>query len=138
MNNTFWHNPTMDILKSSLDTASLRHKTISNNLANINTPKYKRHLVNFEAQLAKYIQKENSIPLKKTNELHFSREKINHLEIKPFVEEDKRTSQRIDGNNVDMDLELAMLAANTVKFNVLSQTINKKYSMLRSVIQGGR
>jgi len=137
MNNGFWHNQTMDILKTSLDAVSLRHKTISNNIANINTPNYKRQLVNFEEELIRYLDKSPNMPLKKTNSQHISHNKFNQFDIKPFIEEEE-TTLRTDGNNVDIDLELAILAENTVKFNVLSQTINKKYSILKSVIRGGR
>jgi len=136
MVNSFWQDKTMDILKTSLDASSLRHKAVSNNIANVNTPNYKRQIVDFEEELGRYLDKTPDLPLKKTNSLHISYDKL-HLEIKPAIQEEN-TTLRTDGNNVDIDLELAILAENTVKFNVLSQTINKKYSMLRSVIQGGR
>lgn len=137
MGSSFWQKETMNILTTSLDAVSLRHKAISNNIANINTPNYKRQLVNFEEQLAKYLDSSENLPVKKTNPLHISTVKSTFLEIKPVIQEEN-TTLRTDGNNVDMDLELSILAENTVKFNVLSQTINKKYSLLRSVIRGGR
>ncbi|MGI6225044.1 MAG: flagellar basal body rod protein FlgB [Peptococcales bacterium] len=137
MGNGFWQNPTMDILKNSLDAVSLRHKTIANNMANINTPNYKRQLVNFETELAKHLQKDNTIPLKTTNKQHFPLSNLKPQEVKPLLQEEP-SILRTDGNNVDIDLEMALLAENTVRYNVVSQTIGKKYSMLRSVIQGGR
>jgi flagellar basal-body rod protein FlgB len=138
MSKAFLQNQTMGILKNSLDATSLRHKTVSNNIANINTPNYKRQVVNFEEELANYLDKKfDSLSLKTTNPRHISFNKNNYWEIKPTITRDTSVL-RTDGNNVDIDLELAILSENTVKFNVLSQTINKKFSMLRSVIRGGR
>ncbi|KJS87524.1 MAG: hypothetical protein JM58_04085 [Peptococcaceae bacterium BICA1-8] len=138
MSDGFWQNKTMDILRTSLDAVSLRHKTISNNIANINTPNYKRQLVNFEEELGKHLLNSQKItPLRKTNPQHITSENRDYSVIKPEVKEDKAIL-RTDGNNVDIDLELSILAENTVKFNVLSQTINGKFSQLKSVIRGGR
>lgn len=133
--NDFFQNPTINVLKRSLSATSLRHKAISNNIANVNTPNYKRQLVKFEEELAKSLVKSNRIPLSKTNSLHFPQKQI---DITPRTEIDNNSTLRTDGNNVDVDLELAMLAENTLRFNVLSQAISKKYSLLRSVIQGGK
>ncbi|MFZ5943715.1 MAG: flagellar basal body rod protein FlgB [Bacillota bacterium] len=134
----FWQNRTMDILGKSLDTTSLRHKAISNNISNINTPNYKRQLVSFEQELANYLDdKDSKKSLRTTHPKHISLGEGEYKNIYPVVEMDS-TSLRTDGNNVDIDLELAVLAENTVKFNVLSQSISKKFSMLSSVIRGGR
>ncbi|NLT95117.1 MAG: flagellar basal body rod protein FlgB [Clostridia bacterium] len=130
-----FRNPTMDILKKSLAASSLRHQVISNNIANINTPHYKRQLVVFEEELNKALQKNENISLNRTHSLHLP---IKHLDFSPQTIVDDKSTMRTDGNNVDIDLELAMLAENTVRFNVLSQAINKKFSILRNVIQGGR
>jgi len=139
MTKHFLHNPIMDILSKSLDAASLRQKAISNNIANLNTPNYKRQLVSFEEEISKCLNKaDSSISLKRTKPGHIALERDNISKIEPVVFSDKSSSLRTDGNNVDIDLELAILAENTVKFNVLSQTISKKFSMLRSVIRGGR
>lgn len=138
MKYNIFQNPAMNILKSSLSATSLRHKTISNNIANINTPNYKRQLVKFEEELAEALNRPDSIPLSRTNSLHIPVKIADNFKIEPKIEIENTTTLRTDGNNVDIDLELAMLAENTVKFNVLSQTISKKFSILRSVIQGGK
>lgn len=132
-----FNNPSMGILQKSLDASSLRHKTIANNISNINTPNYKRQLVTFEEELDKFLQKSGGVSLATTNSKHISNAKKSYLDISPQIERDE-SIMRTDGNNVDIDLEFASLAENTVKFNVLSQSIGKKFSMLKAVIQGGR
>jgi flagellar basal-body rod protein FlgB len=45
---------------------------------------------------------------------------------------------RADGNNVDIDREMASLAANQLKYNAMAQLVNEKYGLLRYVIHEGR
>ncbi len=48
----------INLLEKALAGSSLRHKVISNNIANINTPGYKRMEVSFEEELAAVAQRE--------------------------------------------------------------------------------
>ena len=123
------------LLSSVMDASTLRHKVHSNNIANINTPNYKRQIVSFEEELQKSIDyPQKTIPLKLTNTKHLD----SKLGINPLIIEDKTSSLRTDHNNVDLDLELALLAENTIRFDVLTQSLNKQFSFLRSAIKGGR
>lgn len=139
MSKYFLQDPVIDILKKSLNATTLRHKTISNNIANVNTPNYKRQLVKFEEELQKHLTSSNNrISLARTKPNHISFIPKNITEINPELISDQTTAIRTDGNNVDIDLELAQLAENTTQFNVLSQAVSKKLSLLRSAIRGGR
>lgn len=101
------------LLKTSLDATEIRGKTIANNIANINTPGYKRKYVSFEETL-------NNIN-KKTK-----------IEVK----EDKSTSMRTDGNNVDLENEKVNQAGNTLMYNGLVSITNTKLAIAKSVITG--
>ncbi|GAA0071871.1 flagellar basal body protein [Clostridium sardiniense] len=101
------------LIKTSLDIAKLRGETISNNIANVNTPKYKRKYVTFEESL---------------------NDKSNENKIK--IKEDKSTSMRFDGNNVDLESEKVDQAANTLMYNSLISITNIKLAMAKSVISG--
>lgn len=102
------------LIKMSLDASELRSKAIANNIANINTPAYKRKYVSFEETLSSINKKEPKIELK----------------------EDKSTSMRFDGNNVDLENEKVNQAANTLQYNALINISNIKLSMTKSVITG--
>lgn len=102
-----------NLIKSGLDVADIRGKTIANNIANINTPNYKRKYVSFEETL----------------------DSINS-EVKIEVKEDKATSVRSDGNNVDLESEKVNQAANTLMYNSLISVTNVKLAMAKSVITG--
>ena len=104
---------TYNLMKSGLNSAQLRSKTIANNIANINTPNYKRKYVKFEETL-------NNV------------NKTGKIEVKT----DTSGAVRTDGNNVDLENEKVNQAANTLMYNGLISLTNSKLSMAKSVITG--
>ena len=118
-----------DLIKKGLDVSSLRQKTISSNIANINTPGYKVSKVEFEKYLSKASE---GIGLKKTHPMHFGTDGKNMIE--PVVEKRTSTSLNDNGNNVDIDLEMTELAANEIYYNVLVQQLNARLANLNYVI----
>ena len=102
------------LLKMGLDASVLRGETISQNIANVNTPEYKSKYVTFEETL-----KENS-----------------KVEPKISVEESKGSAIRSDGNNVDLEVEKINQASNSLQYNALITLMNAKLSMTKSVIKG--
>ena len=113
----------------TLDAASLRQQAIANNLANAETPNYKRQEVKFEEQLSKAL--DNSTRATGTGKTGFGN-------IKPSVVKIGETTTRMDGNNVNMELESAHLAETAMKFDVIAQSLSGYYSSLKNVIAGGR
>ena len=59
------------------------------------------------------------------------------IRVAPTTYTDNTTSMRADGNNVDIDNEMSLLAQNNVRYNALVQLSAKKMSMLQYVISGG-
>lgn len=114
-------------LERSLDAAWLRNEIISHNIANADTPGYKRKEVQFEEFLNSEMK--NSRISKGKTRIQGSGE------IK-VVEDHKNYSYRLDGNNVDIEREMAKLAANSLKYNTLIQRINGQFGKIRSVIRG--
>ncbi|HZP81733.1 MAG TPA: flagellar basal body rod protein FlgB [Chthonomonadaceae bacterium] len=111
----------------ALDAAALRHQVIANNLANVNTPGYKRQEVQFEAQLARALAQRDNPCVRACTPISA---------IKPQVVTINTTSMRNDGNNVDMETEMVQLAANTLTFEALSDRIAGYFSGLKAVING--
>ena len=106
----------------ALDAYALRHQALSNNLANVNTPGYKRQDVRFEDQLAGALANKNN-PHGVSG-------------VQPTLTTINSSSQRLDGNNVDMEAENIDLATNTLRFEVISQQIAGQFTGLKSVING--
>lgn len=120
---------TYDLIKKGLDMSSLRQKTISSNIANINTPGYKVNKVEFENILDKAMK---GIALKKTHENHFGIGKIS--DVDPIVMKRTGTFLNDNGNNVDIDIEMTELAANEIYYSMLIRQVNSKLGNLNYVI----
>ena len=114
------------LLEKSLNASWARNDTIAQNIANVDTSNYKRKDVVFEDYLKDSMGRTDL-------------EGKNIDEIQPTVVQDNsNTSMRIDGNNVDIDSEMASLAKNTIRYNALVQLINGNYSKIKNVIREGK
>ena len=99
------NSPTMDYLGRGLQAATMRHEVISNNIANVNTPNFKKSEVVFESLLAK------ELGLDSKGKLAMVRTNDKHLPMAPEggataqIHQVTTTSMRTDNNNVDIDVK---------------------------------
>jgi flagellar basal-body rod protein FlgB len=114
-------------LAKSLDCAGIRHRVIADNLANVETPGFKRSEVSFEAQL--------DLALKSGDE-ESAVDRIRELE--PQIQEDATSPARPNGNNVSVDKEMAVMTKNNLQYESLVQLMNLRGSMIRNAIFEGR
>ncbi len=120
----------VNVLDKAMDASWLRNEAISNNLANADTPGYKRQDVNFETQLAKALRHSRY----KTMDAKVADVKMNRL--KPIAYTDYAGfSYRIDGNNVDPDTEGVYLAKNQVVYQGLYQSVSEEFKNLKAVMK---
>lgn len=122
-----------------MDGGSVQNAVISNNIANVNTPRYKKKSVTFQEELEKSITQTNDqvLELKRTNAKHLSGRQdtiIKTIDIKEMTD----TKLRNDGNNVDIDMELAALAENNLYFNSLAELLSTQLSLLKTSVTEGR
>lgn len=125
----------MGLSEKALDAAWIRNKTISQNIANADTPAYKRKTVKFEELLNNASNR--SFTGSNTHKMHIKIGDSDNTGIRVLTD-NKNLSSRLDGNNVDIDNEMASMAKNTIKYNVLIQNINAGFRRLKSVINEGR
>lgn len=126
--------PMFNMLQQGLNATTLRQRVIANNVANINTPGFKKSYVSFEDQLKAAIESGGG-PLKGTHPLHIE---TTDMGVQPEVKQVKDTSMRYDGNNVDIDEEMVNLAAATIQYDAISQGLIDRFSLLSTVIGGRR
>jgi flagellar basal-body rod protein FlgB len=125
--------PQQTILENALSASATRHKLISNNIANVNTPGFKRSDIAFEDVLTETMNQSQS---------QLSRTNVRHLEghptgrFGPQIVTDANTSVRSDNNNVDIDAEMAGLAKNSLYYQSVAQTLGSYFSQLMSAIKG--
>jgi flagellar basal-body rod protein FlgB len=121
------------LLEKSLNVSALRYEVIANNLANIDTPGFKKSYVVFEEILRDALEDKKSISIRRTHPGHFGiSDRIE--EIQPRVEKDTQTSLRLEGNNVDIEDEMIQLVMNSVNHNFAVQRLNSKLAAMRYVI----
>jgi flagellar basal-body rod protein FlgB len=112
----------IEITTKALDGLLLRHSTISNNIANVDTPGYKRMDVNFEQVFSKELSKSQ---LEKTN--------ISNLTPKVYTDK-ANYSYRMDGNNVDVDVEMSYLTKTKLKYDVLAQRVSSQLGRYKTIL----
>lgn len=120
----------VNVMGKAADAAWQRNEIIANNIANVDTPNYKRQDINFEAQLRRALgsSRYETVDAKVAH--------ITSTELEPRVYTDSANfSYRIDGNNVDIDTENVELASNQIKYNGLVTSINHEFSNLKMVMK---
>lgn len=120
----------VNVLDKAADASWMRQEAISNNIANVNTPGYKRQDVAFEDSLQEAISNSR---YRSTDEKVANLSKAD-LRIRSYTDSSD-FSYRLDGNNVDIDTENAALARNQLKYNALVDSINHEFSMIKAVTQ---
>ncbi|WP_242620501.1 flagellar basal body rod protein FlgB [Senegalia massiliensis] len=127
----------MNLMNTALDGYSKRNEAINNNISNVNTPGYKKNKVSFEENLKEQLNMGNSLKLNTTNSRHigFKNKQIN-TDIK--ITKDNSYSTRNDGNNVNIDVEMANLTKNTMLYNAIARQVSNESKKIRNIIREGR
>lgn len=128
------------ILVKLLDASALRQSVLSDNIANVSTPGFKRSDVTFEAELHRSLERESaeSVRAKMTDARHIPfREPSDPSAVKPKVVIDYDTSVLNNKNNVDIDKEMAASAKNTMQYQLLSDLLGKKFRGVNKLLGSG-
>jgi flagellar basal-body rod protein FlgB len=110
----------MDLLEAGVKAEGVRQKAIANNIANLNTPGYRRYDIKFEEVLAKMIKADGPIDKDK---------------LEPEFIQPKTTRLDVVGNDVDMDTEVGEMVKNTSMHSAYTLLIKKKYEQMKAAIQ---
>lgn len=114
-------------LRETLDGLSARQRAISNNIANVETPGYKRSSVSFEAELKRVLERGKS------------HEIIAQLKtVGPVRQTDTASPSRSDGNNVNIDAEVADLAETSLHYKAAITLMELRGSIVRAAVMEGK
>ncbi|HOQ17601.1 MAG TPA: flagellar basal body rod protein FlgB [Defluviitaleaceae bacterium] len=117
-------NSNVDILEKALDASWLRNEIIAGNIANADTPNYKKKEVKFEQYLADALKSNN----KKNVEKVQPRIVVNYDNLET----------RMDGNNVDVDVEMVEMAKNSIRYNTLISQVSHEFKRINIVLNNIR
>ena len=119
------YSPSLDAMQHALSLASKRETMLHANLANANTPGYKRKDIDFNISLDEALGKSSA-------------SRIGDMTEATRQAESDQTSINADGNNVDMEKEVQGIAETQLRFTALSQMAAAYFSDLKSAIREGK
>jgi len=129
---------TQDILHRSMSVSVIRQEVIADNIANVDTPHFKRREVAFESELNRALHSydPNPFPAALTNNRHipFHRPR-DYREVKPIVHLDYVTTYRNDGNNVDIDREMVDARRNAMLYTAMARRVSDNFQLLSMVMR---
>ncbi|MCR5607779.1 MAG: flagellar basal body rod protein FlgB [Lachnospiraceae bacterium] len=118
----------INVLSKASSAAMTRQEVITNNIANVDTPNFKRQDVSFEKALRAAVGRTGTLD-----------ENINNIRLDSINEsvytDTSSLSYRLDGNNVDIDTENAYLAENQLRYYTLIDSMKQEFRRITSVIK---
>ncbi|MDF2608372.1 MAG: hypothetical protein K0S18_329 [Anaerocolumna sp.] len=117
----------INVLDKAADASWKRNELISNNIANVDTPGYKRKDIQFQTYLMNEMTGNGSLDQKVANT------NLNSLEASVYTDH-VSLSYRLDGNNVDIDTESASLAENQIRYYTLLDSMTQEFNRIKSVL----
>lgn len=108
-------NNIIDILDAGIRTESLRQKVIAGNVANLETPGYRRSEVAFEDLLAKALDANGQVDLN---------------ELEPEIFRPENTPVKANGNDVNLEAEVGQMVKNTLRHKTYIRLLQKKYNQI--------
>jgi flagellar basal-body rod protein FlgB len=118
----------INVLDKACDASWTRNSVISNNIANVDTPGFKRQDVQFEDYLMGEVGYTDSLD-----------DEVADIELDGLTAttytDYASSSYRLDGNNVDIDTESSELAKNQIKYYTMLDSVTQEFSRLKTVVK---
>ena len=114
-------NKNFTLLSWMLDITAAKQKVFSQNIANVNTPNYRRRTLNFKESLRDAMSKGTASA---------------YANIQGHIEKPQNTPVRNNGNNVDIDLEMMNMDENKSFYKIYTTIYNNKSAMVKKAIRG--
>lgn len=122
----------VNVLKSAADASWTREQVLTNNIANVDTPNYKRQDVAFATYLKTAM--DGSAAAGSTLTQKVAGLNLNKLSSVTYTD-NATLSYRLDGNNVDLSNENAELASEQINYTALINSMNNEFSRMKSVLK---
>ncbi len=125
----------LDILHRSMDASMLRQSVIANNIANVDTPGFRRSQVNFESSLKRALEAEQAAPHRfqaaRTHEGHREFHQVpDYREVEPRRVLDWQTQAKNNENNVDIEVETMNMLNNMLSYQMMTESVNQQFQRL--------
>lgn len=125
----------LGVLKSALAAYAQRGRVHAANIANVDTPGYRAKEVRFEDDLRLALRTQPAGLMARTDQRHVA--PIGDMPRGRTELREAESSLTTNGiNNVEIDREMADLAANTLRFDVAAELVARTYRGMKSAIRG--
>lgn len=125
---------TLQAMTTALNFREMRQKLISSNIANANTPGFKAKKMDFEEALARALDVDGQMQMNASDGRHFDVGNGGFNNLEPEIYENPNGVVSEDGNTVDVEAEMAVMAENKLMYDSLVQLINKKMGIMKYAI----
>jgi flagellar basal-body rod protein FlgB len=105
----------VDFLQAGIRAEHLRQKAIASNIANIETPGYRRIDIKFEELLIKALDSSGTADVS---------------EIEPQIYKPKQTPVKANGNDVTLEVEVGNMVKNSLRHKAYVRLLGKKYNQI--------
>jgi flagellar basal-body rod protein FlgB len=112
-------NSIVDFLEAGLRAEGVRQKAIASNIANLETPGYRRLGIKFEEMLTQALDSGGS---------------VNLSEIEPEIHEPRETMIKSNGNDVNLEVEVGEMVKNSLRHKAFIRLLGKKYQQMELAI----
>ena len=129
----------LDILQRTMDASLLRQNVIANNIANANTPNFKRGMVNFESRLAYALESAENTPRFReaiTDDDHIRfHQPMDYRDVRPRRVTDFVTTAKNNGNNVDIEVESMNQLNNQLAYQMMTRSVADSFQRINLVLR---
>ncbi|KGE73520.1 flagellar basal body rod protein FlgB [Spirochaeta lutea] len=130
----------LDVLQRGMSVNMLRQEVIANNIANADTPNFKRSVVNYESALSQALQSDTTrddFQPYYTHERHIAFDrKVDYQDVRPRRVLDYLTTSKNNGNNVDIEEESSNYIAAQLAYNLMVNSVNHHFNSMNIVLRG--
>jgi len=127
------NDPMLGVMTVALDGLSKQQRTISHNIANIDTPGFQAKEVRFKERLNAALESRGTLPLARTHYKHLHTGSA--FEAITDVVERQDGTPRVDGNTVDINREMVDLVEASLKYRAVAQLASKRLSLIKTVVE---
>ena len=132
---------TQQLLEISMRLRGARHEILSANIANADTPGYRARDIDFDSIIRSVVEMDDYPPVEKERRLETLAS--TPLDLQTAIDEptwfdNKNGEDRLDGNSVSLDRQMALLTENSLVYEANLTLLSRTLAGLRYVIGEGR
>ncbi|MFC1652520.1 flagellar basal body rod protein FlgB [Planctomycetota bacterium] len=109
----------IDLLEAGAKAEGLRQQAIASNVANLETPGYRRSDIRFEQLLARALESPSGVDLDA---------------IEPELHQPHQTAVKHNGNDVSLEEEIGAMVKNSLRHKTYMRLLAKKYAQIDRAI----